>query len=305
MVSVNARLLAALLLLVVATLSPVATVARADDVVTIDSRHGLAERSAIDDYERSGVSTASLDAPAMRLTVAESHQDVGLSGFHLDMDTRYLRIEYNETVPRTIRLYIPSEYWYPVTFEGREAETSDVTADFRPTADGRYTAVTVRLTGKTDAVFDVPAAASFVFWGRDASREAVANTTGYEPPEIGPTATEWRYVPEGQLDNSSYPINVSEDASPTIQYDAEPAEGEERWLAVPECGNAHAPVCTFEKQGVDDRVFVLSQTADAPSVRFQPGTDYAASGRSVWSELELIPSRFFEDLGSLLGGGGP
>ncbi|AUV84698.1 hypothetical protein C2R22_24530 (plasmid) [Salinigranum rubrum] len=296
------RLLAALVLLV-ATLSPVASVARADDVVTVDASHSLTDQDTIDDYERTGVASTSVDAPALKLTVAESHDDVGLDGFHLDMDSRYLRVEYNESIPRTVRFYVPSEYWYPVTYEGREAENSDVTADMRPTADGRYTAVTVRLTGKTDAVFEVPAAASFIFWGRGKAKESVANTTGYEPPEIGATATEWRYIPDGQLENSSYPINVTDEATPTIQYDAEPAQGEQRWLAVPQCGNSDtAPVCTYEKQGIDDKMYVLSRSADAPPVRFQSGTDYASTGRSVWSELETIPSRFFEDINGLFGG---
>jgi len=37
----------------------------------------------------------------MRLTVAETHEAVGLRGFRLDYDKRYLRVQYNETVDRT------------------------------------------------------------------------------------------------------------------------------------------------------------------------------------------------------------
>lgn len=290
-------------LLVIATaLAPLASVpvARADDVATIDADHALATSEAIDRFESEGVATATKTTPTVRLTVAKSHDDVGLAGVYLDADSTYLRIQYNESIPRTLRVYIPAEYWYPVTFDGRQATNTDVSADMHPTPEGRYTVVTVRVTGQTDAVFDIPRAASLVWWSRAKSRDAVESTTGYEPPRIRDPSKPWRYVPEGQLSNGSYPINASDGA--VIQYDADPAPGEETWLAVPECDGDAQSVCYYQKRGESDRLYLLSKQSDPPTVRFKTGEDYSARGVSVVEELRRIPERIMADVSRLLGG---
>jgi len=269
-------------------------------VITVDAGHGLTDRAAIDRYEDREVATTALTVPDLRLTVAESHDDVGLEGYRMDMDKRYLRIQYNETLSKTIRVFIPAEYWYPVTSEGQQGINADVAADFEPTTSGRYTAVTVQFDGQTDAVWAIPKAASFVFWGRSQSRKVIENRTGFEPPTLGANGT-WRYVPDGQLDGeASYPINVT-DGSLTIQYDSarEGPAGDPTWLAVPECDGGPAPVCQYEKAGIDDRVFILSTTTDPPPVRFKRGTDLRASGSSIINDLRLIPDRIMGDLSGL------
>lgn len=291
--------MATILVLSMAAGAFVAAVDAQDGVATVDADHGLTDRGSIDAFETRGVASTSVAVPALSITVADDHDDAGLDGFRTDFNNRYLRLQYNESLTRTVRLYIPSEYWYPIVAEDREAENSDVTATFSPTPDGRYTAVTVRFTRETDATWAIPRAASFVFWGREESRAVVENATGYEPPQVG-SGSAWQYVPDDQLDgNASYPINASDGA--TVQYDA--ADGEpEQWLTVPECGGGSAPVCLYEKRGVDDRRFLLSQTADAPTVRFKSGSDLSATGKGALEELGLIPDRVWSDLQGLLSG---
>jgi len=272
------------------------------DVVTIDADHGLTDRDAIEGYEDDGIATATRTVPDVRLTVAEDHEDVDLGGFRLDADKRYLRIQYNESLTKTLRIYVPAEYFYPITAEDDTAVNADVTADFAPTASGRYTSMTVRFEGQTDAVWTIPKAASFVFWGRAKSREVVANTTGYRPPQIGANGT-WAYVPDGALDGeASYPINTTGEGL-TMQYDSagEGPAGEPTWVSVPDCDGGSAPVCQYTKAGVDDQVFVLSKTDDPPPVRWQRGKNLRASGSSIINDLGLIPDRIKEDLSGIFG----
>ncbi len=291
-----------LLLALVLVLSVVGAPAAADGMAAIDADHGLTDRERIEQFETEGVASTTLTSPQMRLTVAETHEAVGLRGFRLDYDKRYLRVQYNETVDRTIRFYIPSEYWYPITSE-IEAVDGDVTAQMEPAGDGRYTAVTLTLTDPVDLVFEVPKQASFVFWGRSKSREVVNNTTGYQPPRLGDDQ-EWKYVPEGELENeSTYPVETAKDGDVTLQYDTDPTAGVESWRTVPECSGNDVPVCYYEKAGVDGQVFVLSKTADPPQVRFKQGTDVSATAESSARELWDIPSQVMDDISKLFNGG--
>jgi len=292
------RLFVALLLVVSVVAVPVA----ADEMTAIDANHGLTDRERIDAYASEGVASTSLTTPEMRLTVAESHDDVGLRGFRLDYDKRYLRVQYNETISRTLRFYIPSEYWFPITSE-MEAVNGDATATMEPVEDGRFTAVTVTVSEPSDLVFEVPKQASWVFWGRSKGRAVVNNTTGYQPPRLGDDR-EWQYVPHGQLENeSTYPVETAEDGDVTVQYDTDPSTGVEEWRMVPECSGNDVPVCHYEKAGVDDRVFILSKTADPPQVRFKKGTDVSATAESSARELWDIPSQVMDDISALLNGG--
>lgn len=292
------RTLLAVAFAVLAVSAGATAAAATGTVTTIDADHGLTDRSSIDAYEKTGVASASLVAPDMRLTVAESHDDVGLSGFRFDSTKRYLRFQYNESFERTVRVYIPSEYWHPVIALKTESESGDATADFRPTASGRYTAVTVTFNGQTDAVFSISTAASGWFWAKDSGRDIIANSTGYEPPRIG-SAGEWSYIPTGQLaDDSSYPVN----ASSTIQYDTTPNAEQRTWLSVPECSGESVPVCTFEKRGVEDQVFVLAKTDNPPQVRWKQGTDPRAGASSAINDLAAIPERIQAMLDGLFGG---
>lgn len=292
------RLLLAILLVVSVVAVPVA----ADEMTAIDDDHGLTDRERIETYETEGVASTTLTTPEMRLTVAENHDAVGLRGFRLDYDKRYLRVQYNETISRTIRVYIPSEYWFPITSE-IEAVNGDVTATMEPVEDGRYTAVSLTVTEPSDLVFEVPKQASWVFWGRSKSREVINNSTGYQPPRLGDDR-EWQYVPDGQLENeSTYPVETASDGDVTMQYDTNPSSGVEEWRMVPECSGDDVPVCHYEKAGVDDRVFILSKTADPPQVRFKQGTDVSATAESSARELWDIPSQVMDDISALLNGG--
>jgi hypothetical protein len=295
--------------LCLAALLVLAGVGGATTTVTLDADTDLTDRETIEHYEEHAVASTDSAAPELRITVAESHEDVGIDGLVTDSHRTYVRLQYNETVERTIRFYVPSEYFYPVRAEGETAFNSDLKAEFKPVEGGRYTSVTVHLTNTTDSVWTVKKVASGVFFFQDKYRDVLENQTGVAPPRLA-EGEEWAYIPPGALtgNTSTYPVNRSEDGELTLQYDSTAdTVTESTWVPVPECGDGGgAPVCTFEKEGVEGKVFVLSKTASPPDVRFKNGRTITGSGKSGLNDfLDIWGSdgRFWSDIGSLFGGG--
>ena len=280
------------LLLVTSAVGFATSASAQSDITAIDDDHGLTDRERIDAFESDGVASTQVTVPDVRLTVAEQRSAVGVDQFAFDFDKRYLRIQYNESLDRTLRVYIPSEYFYPTSAE-IDAMNADTSARFTSVAEGRYTAVTIAVEEPTDVVFPIPKAASFVFAGRARSRGVVTNATGYEPPSITADG-EWQIVPSEELEgDASYPINASDGA--TIQYN-EGTTAEPRWLTVPDCDGGDQEVCRYEKVGVDDTKYVLSRTTDPPPVRFKNSVDLRAKAGGEQNELWSVPSRFWNDV---------
>jgi|AntDeeMetagen285_2_1112576.scaffolds.fasta_scaffold00306_7 hypothetical protein len=286
---------ACLVCLAVAT----AGVATAQTITGIDDDHGLVEPESVDTYDNDSVATATVDQPSMRLTVAESSADVGLDGWRFDANKQYLRIEYNETISRTIRVFIPSEYWHPIAAEiDAERPNDDVTAAFRPTEDGRYTAVTVEFEGQTDAVFAIPRESELVFWTRDRSRDVINETVGYKPPQLS-TGGEWQYIgPADLTTNETVPI-AAPDGATIQQNDAQDGE-ESNWVGVPRCSRSSADVCTYTVDGQPEVIYLLTQTSEPPDIRFKSGADPVESGWSILRDLGSVPDRVWDDLSDLL-----
>jgi|GEM_PF-434625 hypothetical protein len=293
----------ALVLVGLLAVSAFVGVSSASSLTTIDDDHGLVDPATIDEYDESGVATADVGTPQMTLTVAESSSDVGVSGLlRFDMATQYLRIQYNETLDREVRVFIPAEYWHPVSAE-LEAENpeSDTTATMRPTDDGRYTAVTVAFDGREDAVFALPKQTEFVFWSRDRSREVINETVGYQPPRLA-TGGEWEYIDPSELTaNETVPIEA--DGGVTIQQDdSDPATDESNWIGVPQCSRSSDAVCTYEVDGNPNTEYLLTQSSDPPAVRYKTGTDPTERGWAIIRDLESIPDRVWSDFAGILGG---
>lgn len=278
-----------------------AGVAVGSDVTTIDEDTALTDSDTIDGYEEDGVATADVEVPDMTITIAEQSDDVGLDGWHSDWDSRYLRLQYDEDIPRTVRVYVPSEYWHPVSYETTSVN-GDTQVTMRPTENGRYTAVTVEFDGQADAVIDLPKANNFVFWSRDGIRSVANETVGYEAPRLS-TGGEWEYITDSDFaaGNGSVPIDDSEGS--TIQYNAADNDSDERWVSVPECSRGEADVCTYTVDGRPDTVMVLSTTSEPPSVRYKTGADPVEKSKGWFREMTSAPEKLFEDISGLFGGG--
>jgi hypothetical protein len=267
--------------------------------LTIDSDHDLATSDAVNQYAREEVASTNVPQVDLTVTVAEDHEEVGLDGPRIDARTTYLRLDYDEEIPREVRIYLPAEIVTPRVKQDLESVDGVATADLRPTDNATMQAVTVRFDGETDAVFGLSKEAGVVSETRRWVKEAVSNATGVPVPSLG-SGGQWQFV-----DPAEYGANqtraFSNEHSWTMQYRTT-RDGEERWLPVPECDDIQGqPACTYQTQNA---TMLISSQQDPPRVRYKRGTDISSSLGAAIDDLMAIPSRIIESVGGLFGGGG-
>jgi len=285
-------------ILLVALVALVGT-ATASGVLAIDDDHQLARADSIEEYRSTGSTSTSLLQIDMSITVAESHSDVGLEGVgYTDFDSTYIKVEYREELSRTVRIYLPAEYFRPRPKEGLEAVDSDVKASLTTVEGREYTALTLRFSGPTTAVFDVSKQAGVIFDGRAESRDLVSNRTGVDVPSVS-TSGQWSYVDVSELESNTTVAIDPRGQELTIQYDSEPSVNESSWLAVPDCGDESAPVCRFERDGDGERVYLLARSTDVPDIRYKRGNDPLAGLSSALSDAGNAVDELLDGLGSL------
>lgn len=288
------------LFLLAASVGGAISLVSAADTYPLDANHELASGDAVDTYADEGYVTArNVGGLDLRVSIAESHGDVGLDGLYTDVNAHYLRVQYNESIDRTIRLYLPAGYWHPHVKQDLEAENAGVTADLEPAENGDYTAVTMHLDGKTDAVFRVSKEASLVFEVRDEARTQIENLTGFDLPSLPTGGVEWQYPAATMLagnNTTGYVSTNGEDL--TLQYDADDSLGNERWLSIPRCENSldDQAVCTFTRDDESERVYLLSRQSDPPDIRYRTGTSMIEDARASVNEVLQGIDRMKQDI---------
>lgn len=279
-------------------------VAAAQELTAIDEDHPLATQQAIDEYRSTGAVSGSLPSPQLTLTIAEDSDDVGLDGVHLDSDTHYLRLQYEEDIERTIRIFIPAGYWHPYATEVTD-ENNGITGTFRPTPDGEYTAVEVTVDGPTDAVFAISKVGATVFQFRDYARDEAENKTGWSLPSLGASA-HWEYVDTATLSNGSAVAFDESERPVTLQFDAGDNDSE-RWIAVPDCDSRRsdaAPYCQYtppENESVT-KLLAQNETASLPAVRYQYDTGVMATASSAIDDAMAAAESLLEQVSSITEG---
>lgn len=268
----------------------------ADATVAVDDNHPVASEETIAEYEATGVASGELPQFDASLTVADDHEDASLDGPYLDTNTQYVRIDYNEEIPRTVRIYLPAELVSPRVKSGLEAENADVSADFAPVESAQYVAMTVRFDEPTTATFALSAEAGIVWEARETGRDAVNNTTGITLPTLGSNA-DWRFV---ESLNQSQPVALEgQPDTLTVQYDAQDGPGRE-WLSVSECDDPTEQAVCYYRQGND--TIIMTTQSDPPTVRYQQSNDVLADFKSSVRDLGRVPSKIADSLGGILGG---
>lgn len=278
----------------------------AADTTTLDDDTALTHESQIEQFKDEGVATADVTVPHMTITVATESEDVGLDGIrYTDFDTTYLRIEYRESIPRTVRIYVPDDYWYPHPDE-IDSESSDSTAAMEPTSSGDYSAVTVHFEGETDAVFGIRKQASMVFSARNQSTRFISNETGIDLPQVDGRQDQWEYVPTSDLNESTFAID-SEGGDLAVQYDrantTDPSE--QRWRTVPDCSTtmgSRAPVCEYEDRSTPDAANILIRDDNPPDIRYNRDTGVLTDVRAAVGELTDVPRDVYRDAKELVTG---
>lgn len=275
-------------LLAVALVTPAA--AGEPTRLTLDADHELDTEAKQATFERTGSATASLTAPEMDLTVAAEHETCDIDGFYSDVRNDFFCIDYGEEIDRTIRVYIPAEFWHPYLREGVEPVSGDAKATFEPVEDGQYTAVTVTVTEPGTYAWKVNSEASYFAGAKDRTLDNVEDITGVGAPET----EEWQFIKPSELggNQSAYVLRAPNGTDALIVEYRQPND---EWSRVPDEQKSYAPVYTETKSGVDDRVYVFSTTTDSPEIRYktEPGrTDRLDSALreigSIWTRTEEI-----------------
>lgn len=263
---------------------------------TLDADTPLTDASHIEAYESEGVTSAQVVQIDLNVTVAEDHDDAGLDGFYLDSGTTYLRIDYDETVDRTVRFYVPSEYFAPRVKRSLAATNGGPDISLSPVRDGNMTAVSVGLEGQTDATYRISAVSGGVWAGRSWAKDRVENATGWEVPSLAGDS-QWEYLAVGSYSTAS-PARIN-GTDLTLQYETEAPDGGTQWLPVASCNDpADQRVCYLE----DQNTTVIMSSHDSPRIRYKHGTDLLSTLGSDINDLLQTDDRATDFFGSLFGG---
>lgn len=303
-------LLAGLLVIALVTTGSGLASAQLDDdssyILTIDENTELTESETIEAFETSGSATAAVPELDMTITVAEDKRDVVSDALTPGIAKRYIAVDYDEEIARTIRFYVPEEYVTPRVKRNVDADGGEVTAEYEPVDGEAYMAVTIYLDGKTEAVLPVNEVFGSYIDTSGSVYEWIQNKTGVPIPQLGTGGDQqWQYPPEHALQgpNATYPITMDPDQQSlddmTIQYDDSETDAEPRWLVVPTCSDTTRPVCVVERNGT--AVLFTSQD-EAPPVRYKYGTDRVSETESAWHELKQGWKGLLDQLGGLAGG---
>jgi len=290
------------LLVVLATVPLGGAVAQSSpDLRTVDGATTLTTADGVDAFQSSGQVNASVESIQLDVRVTETATAANASGVHLDPLNTYLRVDYDESVPRTVRIHVDGEIIAPRPNQGHTPiGDSEATADLQVAEDGTVQSIVLHLPGETHATWKTNDAKGMVTGIKRTTTGYVdqfaRNVTGIGLPTFG--GGEWGYVPQGSLSgtNVSYAIPNSQNHSTmTLQYQAT----NESWYSVPEC-SSDTPVCTVQRS---NQTVVVSTTSDAPSVRYKFGTDLLAGLQSAVDDATNIPSNAWDWVAGLVGGG--
>lgn len=257
--------------------------AAGSEIYAVDNNHELADDDQIEQFESEGVATGEADDIDLELTIAEDSDDVQADRF-TDAGRLYLEVDYQEDIDRTLRIYVPDEYFHPYEDQSMTTHTDDVTAEMEPIDAGNYTAVTVHMDGATKTTLEVSTVESTIWQYRDGTFDWLDGSLGVDVPRLGGSGDEpWEYVDSRQFAGDER-VSISADA--TVQYDAADNNSETVWLEVPSC-SADAPVCTVS-QGNETAV-LADNASDVPQIRYSEETSlgdrFSAGFREVMEEV--------------------
>ena len=261
------------------------------DVVDIGTQHPLAANATADEFKRTGYVHGDLTRYRVSMAAAEGGGDVGLTPSLLrDARNDYVRIQYNESHTRTIRILLPREYITPYTMESVEAIGSDHVATYRPARSGHYLAITVTFDGPGDAVFPLQKDSSAGGALLETVDRRVKQLTGISP--MGRNG-QWQYIDGSEVaEEPAYAINATSD-DVLIQYDARPNATDEVWLNAPRGEQDGVPVYYFERES-DSQLYVVSADNSQPDIRLKTEPSRTDRIRGDINDIKLIPDRIRE-----------
>jgi hypothetical protein len=267
-----------------------------EGVTDLGTNHPLAANPTNNAYQRTGYVSGDLTRYRITLEAAEAGSDVGLGpSITRDMRNDYLRIQYNESASRTLRILLPREYITPYTMESVGAIGSDHHASYQPARSGEYLAVTIMFDGPGDVVLPLQKDSSAGGALVETVDRRVKALTGISP--LGRNG-KWQYLDgEAVANEPAYPLNTtSEDV--LIQYDARPEEPNEVWLNAPRGEQNDVPLYYF-KRDRDDQLYIVSADNSTPDVRYKTEPSRTDRIRGDLNDIRLVPDRIRDGVGGV------
>jgi hypothetical protein len=289
---------------VAVTMAATATTQNGVDYALDDSTR-LTTQDAVQEFDSTGSVTANVSTPALSITIAESASACGYESSVLS-DTRndYLCLDYQEDVAASIRLHVPGDYWHPYVRQDKASVRGDAPASFEVRDDGNATVVTADFEEATHAIYPIPEDVTASYFVLDNANERSKSWLGID---ILGHSTSWQPIDDSALsgDNTSTRL-VNERGDLLIQYDSTPNQSEATWLTVPSDPGDSAPVYRMTKNGDEDAVYVVSETTDAPPVRYKSVSGVSqqldAALRQIAGVDDKLESILNDAFGGLFGG---
>lgn len=282
---------------VLAALALVGASAASSEIYAVDAEHDLAADDQIDQFHSEGVVTGQADNIDLTLTASESSDDVAADQL-TDAGRLYIEVDYQEDIDRTLRFYIPDDYFEPYEDQSMTVHNADVQAEMEPVQGGNFTAVTVHTDGPTTATLEISTVESRLWKIRHDARDWVGDATGVSLPSLaGGEENPWEYI-----DSRSFAGNesVSVPADATVQYAAGETNSETTWLEVPACNRAETPVCTVSQS--NETAVIAENAPDAPQVRYNTDTSFSDRVGAGFREVMTEASAQLERVRSTLSG---
>ena len=300
--------LVAVLVITLSTVGVAVSMAAASSgaTYTLDDTTRISTQDAITEYDTTGVTQANVSTPALIVTIAEQASACNYETSRVrDARNDYLCLDYKEDVAATIRLHVPGAFWHPYVRENKASLRGNAPASLQPTADENATAVTARFDGATHAVYAIPEDVTAAYYVLEQANDRTKTWFGLD---ILGHETQWQTIDDAALsgDNTSARL-VNTNGQLLIQYDATPNETAATWLTVPSDPGASAPVYRMTRSGEPDSVYVVSETTDAPPVRYKSASGLSQRIDAAMDEITSVDDKLQhildETVGGFFGGG--
>lgn len=271
----------------------------APEYTQIDENHPLNDSDSIEQFDSEGKISSDLVTPDLDVSIATTASGIGMKSQLNNTGTKYLKFEYHEDKPRVVRIYIPRDYFEPYETD-LEPVVGDQPATIEPVREREYTSVEVEFTGEGDTE-------TVIYEISELSGEASSVKDGWfvtdlvssDDGEYNPEAEEWQYINSSDINDSTEITVENIEGDYSIQYLA----GEDDWKPVPDNETSSDPYYINFRDGVDDKVWIISTQSDTPQLRYKKSQSNLEKAGEVSTGISDIGTSILEDVNSILDGG--
>lgn len=268
--------------------------------IQVDKEHPLESQEAKESYESNKSITKNIQESNstninLSITISESSDNLDVDRYTIDFNKHFLKIDYNENIERSFRIYIHKTYFVPRVKQNLQSYDENVSINLERDSTQNYTVIKMHLDGKTESVFPIGKEAGLVFSMRSGVRDVVGKANPINLPDLT-SNKEWTYIDSTKLSAKSGDLYVLQDNSTDfntadIRYD----RGDEDWAKMPKCGDERVTkesgICIFNRNdnGTQIKFHVIDD--NPPDVKYRNADSIVADVDRMVEEIKAIPDR--------------